>query len=123
MRTLGRVLIILVAALVVVGVTAAVVQAGGTQGLSAGRGREGRSESGESFGDSQGFDAQRFFGGNGVAGGFRERGEGRAGSLSGLSELARNLVIVGGIVLAVVIVSKSIGSVRRILRRRRAMPG
>jgi len=120
MRTLGRVLIILVAALVVVGVTAAVVQAGGTQGLFAGRGREGRSESGESFGDSQGFDAQRFFGGNGVAGGFRERGEGRAG---GLSELARNLIIVGGIVLAVVIVSKSIGSVRRILRRRRAMPG
>lgn len=93
MKTLGRILIILIAAVLVSGAAWAFVENGGAQNLMLERGNEGRPEFGN-FPPPEG--------GRG-----RHGGEGRGeGGVFGLSQLFKNTLIVGGLVVAVAGVSQ-----------------
>jgi hypothetical protein len=85
MKTLGRLVLILLAALIVVGTTYAIVQRNGAQNAAIGRG-----------------DGARFGAGEGVGrDGGGERGGREGGGLFGLFGLLKNLAVVGVIVLLV----------------------
>ena len=112
MKTLGRILIIVAATLVVVGAAVAIVRMGGAQSLASGSGEEGRPGLGD----------QRQFDGGGVPDSFGEGGDRREGGVFGLVGLFKNLLIVGAIALAVVLVSKLIESFRKRGRRNPSAP-
>lgn len=103
MNTLKRSLIILVAALVVVGGTFAVTQMGWLNNIGFGEGREFRPDGPQLSGDVEGSVPPQFNGGDFPDGDFRGRGE--RGGLFGIGELIKNLAIVAGIFVAVVAVS------------------
>lgn len=89
MKTLGRILVILLAALLVAGAAWAFVENGGAQSLVFERGREGRPE----FGNFPPPEGARPAGDGGPG-----RGE---GGVFGLSQLFKNTLVVGGLVVAV----------------------
>lgn len=118
MSILKRTLIILVAALVVVGGTAAVAQMGWLNNIGFGEGREFRPDGPQFAGNGE----LRPFGEGGFPDGdFRGRGE-RGGSLFGIGELVKNLVIVVGIFVVIVVVSLAGSWIWKKARRSSAQP-
>jgi hypothetical protein len=119
MNVLKRTLIILVVALVVVGGVVAAARMGWLNNIGVGEGREFRPDGPQFAGDGEGGVRPQFDEGGFPDGDFRGRGE-RGGSLFGIGELIKNLVIVVSIFIAVVAVSLFWrGSVGRHRNRRR----
>ena len=121
MNILKRTLIILVAALVVVGGTVAVAQAGWLNNIGFGVGREFRPEGQQFPGGVEGSVRPQFDEGGFPDGDFRGGGE-RGGSLFGIGELIKNLVVVSGIFAVVVAVSLVGSWVWKKARRSSAQP-
>lgn len=127
MKILGRTIAILAAALVVVGAAAWFADTDYAQGLGSigrGRGEIGRLPAGAAgalFGSGQGRGASPGVEGQqlpGDTGGFaREEGVGREGhrsaSIFGIREVIKNLVIMGVIVAAVILIDRMAGGRRR----------
>ncbi len=132
MKTIGRTLIILVAALIVVSGLVAMSQAGWLSNLTGGFDREGgpgfqetgvqgQPPSGEGefrppFNDNDGAEIRG-------EGGFGERGErGGRGGLAGFGDLFKNLFIMGGIFAVVVAIAVGGGWLRKTLTRKPLPP-
>jgi len=130
-KTLGRLLLILAAALVIVGATYGLAQAGFLRNLMGGRGELFEFEGGEGGrlrGPEAGFEPRLRPGGEDASGQFGQarperfgaqgRDGGReGGSLFGVGEVVKNLAIIGVIVLAVVALTVAGDWLRRRWRR------
>ena len=121
MNLLKRTLIILVAALVVVGGTVAVARVGWLNNIGFGEDRESRPDGPRFGGDGDSGIRPQFDEGAFPGGDFRGRGE-RGGSLFGIGELIKNLVIVSGIFAVVVAVSLAGSWIWKKARRSAAQP-
>ena len=121
MNIIKRTLIILVVALVVVGGTVAVAQTGWLNNVGLGEGREFRPDGLQFAGDGEGGVRPQFDEGGFPDDDFRGRGE-RGGSLFGIGELLKNLVVVSGIFAVVVAVSLVGSWVWKKARRSSAQP-
>jgi uncharacterized membrane protein len=98
MKIIGRTLIILIAALAVVGIIWMVGQRLGTNNLS---GAGGRSRLGDFNPAGQPPSGGQRFAAGGFPDGGREGGEGRGGGFFGVFDVFKNLVVIGVIVLIV----------------------
>jgi hypothetical protein len=126
MSTLRRIILIFVAALAVVGGTIGLAQSGALASLTFGQGGEGRPEASE-FQLAEGSGLQEFqrpreLRSSPPDGQFEQlrgdfgdgpRGERLRGGAFGLGTVAKNLVIIGGIVAAVVVGSLVVDWIRR----------
>lgn len=106
MRLLGRIAVILLLALGVVGLTVALVEGGGLGGLLSGA----RAERDQAAGDQLLLGGDDFDGGRMDRGG---RGDHGQGGPAALVEVARNLIAVGLIVAGVSLVNKAAGRLKR----------
>lgn len=119
MKTFGRILIILLAALLVVGAALAFVRMGGAQSLAFGRGEDGEFR--------EFADGPRQFGETGVRPSFGDGGEFRGGEryrggLFGLAQLFKSLIIVSAVVLIAAALTTLGAGLRRIVKHRASPP-